>query len=42
MAESVSAMSGEGFGIVVLAAAAAVILIYPFLQLIAKMFGISI
>ena len=43
MAESsVSVYSGEGFGIVVLAAAAAVILVYPFLQMILKMFGISV
>jgi hypothetical protein len=42
MAEHVSAMSGEGFGIVVLAAAAAIVLVYPFLQMILKMFGISI
>jgi hypothetical protein len=40
--EHVSAMSGEGFGIVVLAAAAAMILVYPLLQMIAKMFGITI
>jgi hypothetical protein len=38
----ISALSGEGFGIVVLAAAVAVILIYPFLQMIAKMFGITV
>ncbi len=38
----ISALEGEGFGLVVLAAAAAVILIYPFLQMIAKMFGIII
>lgn len=42
MATEYSAASGEGFGIVVLAAAAAVILIYPFLQMILKMFGISV
>jgi hypothetical protein len=42
MAESISAASGEGFGIVVLAAAAAVILVYPFLQMILKMFGITV
>jgi hypothetical protein len=38
----VHAMSGEGFGLIVLAAAAAVILIYPLLQQIARMFGIVI
>lgn len=38
----VDARSGEGFGIIVLAAAAAVILVYPFLQMILKMFGITI
>ncbi len=37
-----SVHSGEGFGIVVLAAAAAIILVYPFLQMILKMFGITI
>jgi hypothetical protein len=42
MADTVSAASGEGFGIVVLAAAAAVILVYPFLQMILKMFGITV
>jgi len=38
----ISAMSGEGFGIVVLAAAMAMILVYPLLQMVLKMFGITI
>lgn len=42
MAESVSVYSGEGFGIVVLAAAAAVMIVYPLLQMILKMFGITV
>ena len=43
MAEnSVSASSGHGFLIVALAAAAAIIIVYPLLQSIAKMFGMTI
>jgi hypothetical protein len=34
--------SSEGFGIVVAAAALALILVYPLLQMVAKMFGITI
>ena len=42
MAESVSAEKGHGFLIVALSAAAALILVYPLLQAIAKIFGLSI
>jgi hypothetical protein len=41
MAE-LSVHSGEGFGIVVIAAAVALILVYPLLQMVARMFGITI
>jgi hypothetical protein len=42
MAENISASSGHGFLIVMLATVAAIVLVYPLLQSIAKMFGISI
>lgn len=38
----ISVRTGEGFGIVVLATAAAMILVYPILQMLLKMFGITI
>lgn len=38
----ISVKSGEGFAIVALAAALAIILVYPLLQTIAKMLGITI
>lgn len=43
MAEgSVSAMSGHGFAIVAGAAFVAIVILYPLLQAIAKMFGVTI
>jgi hypothetical protein len=42
MAEGISAKSGEGFLIVAGAAALAIIIVYPLLQMILKMFGITI
>jgi hypothetical protein len=38
----ISATSGEGFAIVVGAAALAIIVVYPLLQMILKMFGITV
>lgn len=37
-----SAATSSGFGIVVLAAVAAVLIVYPFLQQILRMFGITV
>jgi hypothetical protein len=34
--------TGEGFGIVVMAAALALLLVYPLVQMVAKIFGITI
>lgn len=42
MASDISATSGEGFAIVAAAAALAIIIVYPLLQMILKMFGITI